>query len=222
MAVQPVSHFPQIAPLVANEAYAAMIDEARANFANFDSFNNQADEVAPLAVTWGKRHAELIAGTVEPMPTTDEMSAELNTKLDLYIKYRKVRDDALKIMKIYDKTIQKCTPPVVTKEVEDFLAVLQRCKVKLTDLKGPFDQVFTTDVDLLKDQREKMAGIYKKIVVPLQTLCAKLELLAFHCGKYSNGAHLALQAYHGSYTPLIKLMVEAREKAIKALLQPAE
>ncbi len=222
MAVQAVSHFPQLAPLGADEAYASVIDKARANFANFDSFNTQADEVAPLAVTWGERHAKLIAGTVEPMPSLDDQRAELNTKLDLYIKYRKVRDDSLKITEIYDKTIEECAPPAVTKEVEDFLAALQKCKVKLTDLQGPFDRVFTTDVDQLKDQREKMAGIYKKILLPLQALCAKLEQLAFHCGGYSTGAHLALRAYEGSTTPLVKSMVRAREKAIADLLQQAQ
>jgi hypothetical protein len=211
-----LSSFPAIPPSTQNELYGAIIDQARANFADYERFSNLTEEVAPLAAAWGERHALLLAGTADPMPSVQEQEVELNTKLDLYIKYRKVRDNLLKIVGIYNAAIKECTPPAVTPEVERFLVALQRSKVNLKDLQAGLDQVFIEGVAQLTDQKDKIHALYIKIVPLLQTLCSSLEVLALKVKGYAplGIQYNTLKLVERSTTPLVKGMVRAREAAL--------
>jgi hypothetical protein len=158
------------------------------------------------------------------MPSAEEQQVELTNKVELYIKYRKVREDARKTVATYDEALLEYVPPVITKEVEDFLSLLQRSKIKMADLKGPFDQAFTTDAAQLKDQRDKIEGIYKKIVPPLHSLCVELEVLAAHVKGYNwsnplhRGQYNVLKVAEGSTTPLVARLVKDREAVIAAVV----
>ncbi len=210
------SFFPVIPPSAPAELYGTIIDQARANFASYGELSALTDEVALLAAAWGKRHALLLAGTADPMPSKEEQEVELSTKLGLYFKYREVRGNLSEIVKIYNAAIKQCTPPPVTPEVQQFLVVLQKSKIKLSDLQGALDQVFTQGVAQLKDQRDKIDALYNKIVPPLQTLCSSLESLAAHVKGYITYGipYNTLKLTEASTTPLVKAMVRKRQEEL--------
>jgi len=218
-----VSYFPEVPPVAQGDTYRAIIDGARAEYnGHYEVYNAEADRIAPLVQEWGEKHVHILAGTAEPMPTADEQQADLNRKVDRYIELRKVRDDTIKIRGLYDQAILKCTPPELDR---DTITVLLRMKVKVADLKVAYDSMFTTDVNQLKDQRDKIDILAKRIIPALVTLATTVENYAFHVQGYTNSA-LSISAYQaqkvlmGSTAPLLKGMVVAREKVIADLVAP--
>lgn len=216
---QPLSYFPEIAPT--EEHFSATVDKAKRLYEeHYAAYKADADKIGPLAKEWGERHAKIVAGTVEPAIDADQETQELNRKVDEYIKFRDLRAKTVEIIGVFDAAIKKLTPPVLD---TDTLKILQKLKIKMTDLQGPYDQVFTTDVDQLKAQKVKVKEVYDIIAPALEKLRVALEPLAVHSLKYSWTAYQAQKGWQGSATPLVKMLVTAREEALKALVeQPAQ
>jgi hypothetical protein len=211
---QPVSSFPILPPVGHADLYSSLIASARKGHTqHYANYNTAADLILPLAAEWGARHAQIIAGTAEPKPSADEITAEINTKVGTYCTNRRMRDNTERILALYDKVIAECEDQSLDPAT---LVKFLKLKIKLSDLKTPYDRAFGVGVPQLKAQRELIFALGEKLKPSVKALSTSLEpLVAFsqgYTGVYMAN-YLALKAYHKSHTPLVKLLVAAHEAA---------
>lgn len=215
-----VSLFPEIQPVAPEEMFSSTVDAARAEYNEYYAvYKEAADRIASLAKEWEKRHTLVIAGKVNPPLSADQETAELNQKVDTYIEFRQVREDTKRILDVYKEAIKELQTPVLDPNT---LRVFQRAGVKMTDLRTPFDQVFTADVTLLRTQMVLIDEMYKTIVHDLESLRTALEPLGVHSLRYTWISHSSLKVYEKSLTPIVKSLVREREKALALVPNPVE
>ncbi len=205
-----VSSFPQIPPLDPSKKYQLVIDQARGEYNRiYDVYSRASAEIEPLTKHWEKRYQ-----SIEVLPTTQEkLKEELSKNIDQYIKYRQMREDTYRILKIFDEAIVECTPPLLDVET---LVVLGKLNAKISDIQQAYDKIFTVDLSQIKEQRERIQQLYNRIINSLPALRQSLEPLAIHCN-----TGWKILAIFGQ-TPYVNTLVAAREKEIQALVKIAE
>lgn len=216
-----VTYFPAVREFQGSETYRAVVDAAKAEYQkNFQLHSAKCDEIDALAAQWNERNVELIAGTADQMPSKETLrNEELIQKREKYMSYRATRKDLDRILKVYDRAILYCTPPVLDVAT---IEVLVKLKAKVSDLKFAFDQIFTTERDSLIEQRAKIQELYEKIILKEAILCTALENLAYFAFEYNPVSYQPLKLYEGSTHPLVKQLVTAREKELVVITSAAD
>lgn len=170
-----VSFFPNLPQLDPTQTYATIVETARAEFQKYAGYSDQGNEIDGLTKDWTQYHKTLVDHTIEKYPTPEELQADLNTKLDTYVKYRVVRNDLLRIINIYNVAILNLTPPALDLAT---LTVLQRLNANVVELKAKYDTQFTENRNQLIEQAGKIRELYAKFKTEALKLKLSLEPLA--------------------------------------------
>lgn len=234
MAVQAPSYFPSIPASDPSAHFETYIRKAKDKYtAHYADYSAKTAAIEPLTLTWIERIGKLRkkedlpadAPADEFVKTRDDLDTEFRAKIEVYMGFRKVRDDIPKIIALYDSVIAYCLPNKGATPYSldpDTLIILQNLKlVNMDNLKAGYDQVFTKDMKQLKDQKQKMQEIFDKIIPALKSLRRALEPLGVLRSDYKGYAiPVGLNGTIGR-TPYVNEAVEARIKELGLVAQPA-
>jgi hypothetical protein len=206
----PFSTLPQIDP---NDYYAEVIQKARSETTtHYASYLTSFEEMKPLIETWKSRHYQILRGELAKQPNPEELTQELNEKVNAYIGYRKIREDIKRIQSVYTHAINRCNPPSLDAPT---IIELKKIGCDIAGMQKQYEQVFTTSVNELKDEAQKIDQLYKDFFPILSGLRESLEILAAYQQGYDNSsinrvAYGARQAREMSTTPCVNRLVRTK------------
>lgn len=163
-----VSNNPFSQALASNQDYyETLMEPARNEYKKYSSYSEKLLAIENKIKEWTNLTPEQIAGI-------SDVDFKKNY-VDFYIEQRKLREDCERIVNIYETTIDQCAPPLLD---ERSLIVLQRLKIKVTDIEASYNKVFVTDLNQLQEQKKTMKALSTKVTSALLAMRAAGEPIA--------------------------------------------
>lgn len=193
-------YFPNIPPIDPSRTYQAIIEGARREYNKiYQPYSDAACEIEALARHWEERYKK-----IEDLDLPREgLQQELNKNVDEYIKYRKMREEAVRINRVFEDAVIDCTPPHLDPGT---LEALGKLSAKVSDIEAVHKKVFKDDLEQLKEQKGRIAALLDKITKTLRILKISCEPLAIHC--HPGGWSSYLPSLRTA--PFVSALVDAR------------
>lgn len=165
--------------------YETHIEAARREYNDhYDAYNKIPEAIDKLTPVWTERHGKLKRRSADApadvqvdefTKTKEELDVEYWGKIDIYIGFQAKRNDAERILNVYDAAMAYCKRPILDKATQ---TVYENLGLVTQEHAGVvFEKIFTTGLQQLKDQRAKMQAVYDRIFSSLRKLRYALEPL---------------------------------------------
>lgn len=206
--LESVSNFPILPEIRHEESYTQIFEAAISKYREcYEKYSKKCSELDNLITIWDNE-ANTLKSSNAPAEIAD---AFVNSRIDQYIPYREIRNELLAMRNDFDNAIPRLEPPALDPAT---LIVMEKLNLNTKEFQEKYDESFIRNRNDLIEAREKVNNLYESIVPKLESLKQPLENIKYKYSNCNQFTYRILQAYCQSQTPLVKQLVDEKEKQL--------